>query len=168
MEKENDLVVLAIESGSLCISLNFYNGDLYFYSINYRTTEEYLNIIGTDTSISVEREYYIDKEDKEKTVERINFEIQEDKDLLKRFNDTIMIRHKEKIMKRQITGNEVKQLLLVLLDYIDELTKKGLPGLTEKVRNVVKSESIKFEYKRPEIITLEGNKKWSVIDYETK
>mgnify|MGYP001772588832 CR=1 FL=1 len=152
MEEKIDKVILDIEGSSFSASLTFLNSRLIAFFINYYNKDENFTIDGSESTIGADRYYYIDENDKEQTKEIIDFETPEDKDLLAKFNEEIMRQYREKIAKRQITESEAKQLLLELLDYIDNITKGGIVGLTEKVRSVIRSENVKIEFSRPEII----------------
>jgi len=148
MEKKIGWVVLEIDCHSFSALLNISDGQLISFSIDYNSHEDNFTINGADVGIAIDRYYYMDENDKEQTVEKIDFDIPEDKDLLEKFNETIMKQYKEKIAKREISESEAKQLLLDLLDYIDKVTKEGAISLTEKVRNSIKN--IKVEFRRPE------------------
>jgi len=141
-------VILEIDAYNFSALLNLSDGKLISFSIEYNEDGDSFTIDGADVEITIDRYYYMDGNDKEKTVEKIDFEIPEDKDLLEKFNEKIMKQYKEKIAKREINESEAKHLLLGLLDYIDKVTKEGAISLTEKVRNSVKN--IKVEFRRPE------------------
>jgi len=148
MGGKNDWVILEIDCHSFSAILNISDGQLISFSIEYSEDGDSFTVDGADVGITIDRYYYMDEDDKEKTEEKVDFEIPEDKDLLEKFNETIMKQYKEKIAKREINESEAKQLLLDLLDYIDKVTKEGAISLTEKVRNSVKN--IKVEFRRPE------------------
>ena len=150
MEGKNDWVVLEIDSHSFSAILNLSDGQLISFSVDFDEDGDNFTINGAGVGIAIDRYYYMDEDDKEKTVEKIDFDIPEDKDLLEKFNKTIMKQYKEKIAKREIRESEAKQLLLELLDYINNVTKGGAIGLIEKVESAVKSENIKVEFRRPE------------------
>jgi len=148
MGGKNDWVILEIDGHNFSAILNISDGQLISFSIEYSEDGDSFTIDGAVVGITIDRYYYMDEGDKEKTVEKIDFEIPEDKDLLEKFNDTIMKQYKGKIAKREINESEAKQLLLELLDYIDKVTKEGAIGLTKKVRGSI--ESVKVEFRRPE------------------
>jgi len=148
MRGKIDWVVLEINGHNFSAILNISDGQLISFSIEYNEDGENFTINGADIGITVDRYYYMDEDDKEKTVEKINFDIPEDKELLEKFNEAIMKQYKEKIAKREISESEAKQMLLELLDYIDKVTKEGVISFTEKVRSSAKN--IKVEFRRPE------------------
>jgi len=147
-----DEIVLEIDGSSFSAALDFVNNRLIGYFIEYNRDGENFIINGADIGMEIDRYYYIDENDKEQTKEMIDFETPEDKDLLAKFNETIMKRYEEKIAKRKITESEAKQLFLELLDYLNSLTKGGLLGLTEKVKSVVKSENVKVKFHKREVV----------------
>ena len=148
-----DEIVLEIDGSSFSAALDFVNNRLIGYFIKYNKDGENFIINGADIGMGIDRYYYIDENDKEQTKEIIDFETPEDKDLLAKFNETVMKKYEEKIAKRQISESEAKEFLLELLDYINyTLTKGGLLGLTEKVKSVVKSENAKVEFHKREVV----------------
>jgi len=149
---EVDEIVLEINGSSYSAALDFINNRLAGYFIKYNKDGESFIIDGDNFAMSIDRYYYMDENDKEQTKEIIDFEAPEDKDLLVNFNETIVKRYKEKIAKRQISENEAKEFLLELLDYLNTLTKGGLLGLTEKVKGAVKSENVKVEFHKREVV----------------
>jgi len=147
-----DEIVLNIEGSSFSVALDFVNNRLIGYFIEYNKDGEKFIIDGANIGIGVDRYYYIDENDKEQTKEIIDFEFPENKDLLAKFNETIMKRYEKKIEKREISENEAKEFLIELLDYINSLTKGGLLGLTEKVKGAVKSENVKVRFHKREVV----------------
>lgn len=147
---EIDYVVLKIESKSISATLEFIENELVGYSIYYEGDKEKIDISGANVDMIIFHFYYIDKNDKEQTVQRCEFDTPEDKDLLAKFNRKILKQYEEKIAKRQISENEARELLVKLLDYIDKLTKGGVSILIKKVKNAVKSENIRVGFHRPE------------------
>jgi len=151
-------VIIKIGGSSFTATLSFSDNHLIGYFIEYDEDGESLTINGANLGVEINRYYYIDENDKEQTVEKVDFETPEDKDLLAKFNETIMEQFKEEILKGQFSEVEARQFLLELLNYInDKITKGGVLGLIEKVRNAVKSENIKVEFHQREEIT--SNKK---------
>ena len=149
-EIEIDEVFLKIESKSISASLDFIENELVGYSIYYEGDKEKIDIGGANVGMGVYHFYYIDKNDKEQTVQRSEFDTPKDKDLLAKFNRKMLKQYEEKIVKRQISENEARELLVKLLDYIDYLTKGGVSILIKKVKNAVKSENIRVGFHRPE------------------
>ena len=121
-------VVLKIDGSSFSATLNFSNGKLISFSIDYNAEGEKFTINGADIVISIGNYHYVP----------------EKKDLLGKFNDIIMEQYKEKIAK--INENEAKQFLLELLNYIYKETNGGANELIEKAKNAVKSENVKVEF----------------------
>jgi len=158
---ESDIIIVRIEGDHFYSTLRFLNGNLDYYYIESELNNEKIEIIGADISFGIDFYYYMEENDKEKTKESIDFETPENKDLLAKFNETMMIRYRDKILKRQIDENDAKQMNLVLLDYLDKITKRGIFGLTEKIRMILKNESVRVDFEKPEIIKLDiddGNK----------
>jgi len=151
---QTDIIIVRIEGEHLYSALRFLDGNLDYYYIEYELNNERIEIIGADIGFGVDFYYYMDENDKEKTKESIDFETPENKDLLAKFNKTAMTEYRDKVLKRQIGENDTKQMLLVLLDYLDEITKGGIFGLTEKIRRIVKNESVRVNFEKPEIIKL--------------
>ena len=148
-----DEIVLDIEGSSFSVALDFVNNRLIGYFIEYNKDGENFIIDGADIGMGVDRYYYIDENDKERTKETIDFEFPEDKDLLAKFNEKIMKKYEDKIAKRQISEDEAKELLIELLDYINyTLAKGGLLGLTEKVKSALKSENVKVGFHKREVV----------------
>jgi len=147
-----DEIVLEIDSSSFSAALDFINNSLAGYFIKYNKDGENFTINGDNFGMGIDRYYYIDESDKEQTKEMSDFEAPEDKDLLAKFNETIMKRYEEKIAKRQISESDAKELFLELLDYLNSLTKGGLLGLTEKVKSAVKSENVKVKFHKREVV----------------
>ena len=144
-------VIIEISGSSFSATLSFSDNHLIGYFIEYNGDGENFTINGANLGITINRYYYIDESDKEKTVERVDFETPEDKDLLAKFNETLMEKFKEKIAKRQISEVEARQFLLELLNYInDKITKGGITSLIEKVKSAVKNENVKVEFRKPD------------------
>ena len=123
-------LVLKIDGYSFSATLNFANGKLITFSIDYKRDDDSFTIKGADIVISIDGYHYIP----------------EKKDLLKDFNEAIMKQHYEAIMKREISESEAKQLLLELLDYINSVTKGGAIALIEKVKSTVKGENVEVGF----------------------
>ena len=149
-EIEIDEVVLKIESNNISAILDFIDNKLVSYSIYYEGEREEIDINGANVGMEVYHFYYIDKNDKEQTVQKSEINTPKDKDLLAKFNINIQKQYEEKTEKRQISENETRELLLELLDYIDKLTKRGVSNLIKKVKNSIESENIRVEFHRPE------------------
>jgi len=147
-----DEIVLEIDGSSFSAALDFINNRLAGYFIKYNKDGESFTINGDNFAMGIDRYYYMDENDKEQTKELIDFETPEDKDLLAKFNETTMKRYEEKIAKRQISENEAKEFLLEVLDYLNTLTRGGLLGLTEKVKNAVKSENVKVGFHKRKVV----------------
>mgnify|MGYP001772539835 CR=1 FL=1 len=161
-EETEEEVVLRVNGNSFSLILDFIDGRLVSHSIEYNDGRDDFFIAGANVGMGMNRSYYIDEEDKEKVTEWIEFNTPVDKDLLAKFNETVVIKYNEKVMKRQISESDARQLLSEFLDYIGNVvTRGGVYGLTEKVKKALYSENIKVEYPKPEEI-------WVIIDAKNK
>ena len=161
MEKEKSEVVLDICGNSFSAILDFINGRLVMYFIEYEEEDDKFIITGNTIKMKIDRSYYIDKEDEENdfdVTESTELDTPVDNDLLEKFNETVIIKYKERVTKRQINESDARQLLSEFLDYIGNvITRGGAIGLAEKVKRALNNENIKVEFPKPE-------ETWNIID----
>jgi len=123
-------LVLRIDGNTFSANLDFSNEKLISFYIDYKGEGGNFTINGADIVVTIGNYHYIP----------------EKKDLLKDFNEATVEKFREKITKRDIDESEAKQLLLELLDYINNATKGVVADLIEKVKNTVKSESVRVKF----------------------
>ena len=158
VEEEIDEVVLRVHGNSFSVILDFRDGRLVMYFIEYTDERDDFVITGANVGMGIDRSYYIDEEDEDEVTERVMFDTPVNKDLLAKFNKTVMEKYREKVTKRQINESDARQLLSEVLNYVGNvLTRRGAIGLTEKVKEALNNENIKVEYPKPEEI-------WDTID----
>jgi len=154
MEKETSKVFLDVCGNNFPAILYFINGRLIAYFIEYEEEDDKFIIDGNKIKMTINRTYYIDKEDEENdfdVIESTELSTPVNNSLLETFNQTVMTKYKEKVTKRQISESETRQLLNEFLDYIGNVvTKGGAIGLTEKVKKLLNIENIKVQFPKPE------------------
>jgi len=167
--QNNKETITTFNGSNFSVSLYFLKNNLVRYYIKYDEEEENFVIDGNSSIIKIERQYCINKVRKCQMKEIIKFESSEEKDLLTEFNENVMSKYNNKIMKKQISEEESKELLFGLLDYLIFLSKREITNLVEKIKESIKNDEIKVVFHEYEVIMRKiGNNEWSVVALKNK